>query len=357
MDQIYDKAMLLFCGLVLTLVTSLQFQAVILFLCAIILLAIDELMPDRFPSLPVFLVFIILSFPFQGMIFFLPCFAYLIFVRKRNPLVLSFLIPFLYHLTNHDNSGELVLPLLVYLLALLLSDRQRKTLTLRNELNRQRDDDMEKQIILQKQAQALQENQDNRIKIATLQERTRIAREIHDNVGHLLSRSLLQIGALQTIHKDDEALSSLRESLDLAMNGIRSSVHNLRDEAVDLESSIKLLLESYNGYHSSFLFEVGSTVPINITYCFLTILKEALTNITKHSNGDSIRISVKEFPALFQLMISDNGTNASTSSETNGMGLQNMKDRVAANNGILRFSTNDGFHIFVSIPKEMKAER
>lgn len=41
------------------------------------------------------------------------------------------------------------------------------------------------------------------MRLATLNERNRIAREIHDNVGHLLSRSLLQVGALQVVNRDE----------------------------------------------------------------------------------------------------------------------------------------------------------
>ena len=47
------------------------------------------------------------------------------------------------------------------------------------------------------------EKQDYEIYLATLRERNRIAREIHDNVGHMLSRSILQMGALITIHKEE----------------------------------------------------------------------------------------------------------------------------------------------------------
>lgn len=49
----------------------------------------------------------------------------------------------------------------------------------------------------------MQRNQDYEIYLATLKERNRIAREIHDNVGHMLTRSILQLGALSVINKDE----------------------------------------------------------------------------------------------------------------------------------------------------------
>ena len=61
------------------------------------------------------------------------------------------------------------------------------------------------------------------IHAATLKERNRIAREIHDHVGHMLSRSILQLGAILAINKDEKLdipLRGLKDSLDTAMNNI-----------------------------------------------------------------------------------------------------------------------------------------
>ena len=236
-------------------------------------------------------------------------------------------------------------------LALLLADRERRLAKTASEFIRLRDDDREEKLSLQEKARTLIENQDAGIKIATLQERTRIAREIHDNVGHLLSRSLLQVGAMLTVKKEDESLLLLKESLDAAMQGIRNSVHDLRDDALDLENSVKQLLSDYTSYRTVFEYDMAPEVPTAVTYCFLTITKEALSNIVKHSNGDSIHISLKEYTSLYGLSIGDNGTDSSIPGDTTGMGLDNMQARVAALKGTIRFSTQNGFHIFVSIPK------
>ena len=88
----------------------------------------------------------------------------------------------------------------------------------------------------------LAQAQDNEIHLATLKERNRIAREIHDNVGHMLTRSLLQSGALIVINKDEqlrEPLESLKSTLDSAMTSIRESVHDLHDDSIDLKKVIE----------------------------------------------------------------------------------------------------------------------
>ena len=71
-----------------------------------------------------------------------------------------------------------------------------------------------------------------------MQERNRIAREIHDNVGHMLTRAILLLGAVKTINQDQkitDSLTLLEDTLTQTMDNIRSSVHNLHDNSIDLQ--------------------------------------------------------------------------------------------------------------------------
>ena len=104
---------------------------------------------------------------------------------------------------------------------------------LEEKLRRTQDDSKERSLLLSQKNKALQEKQDYEIYNATLKERNRIAREIHDNVGHVLSRSILMVGAAKIINKDPgmtAMLKNLEDSLNHAMNSIRNSVHDLHDE-------------------------------------------------------------------------------------------------------------------------------
>ena len=85
--------------------------------------------------------------------------------------------------------------------------------------------------------------------MATLKERNRIARDIHDNVGHLLSRSILQIGAAIIINKNEELnlnLNLIKDTLNEAMNSIRNSVHDLHDDSIDLQIEIQKLINNFS---------------------------------------------------------------------------------------------------------------
>lgn len=221
-------------------------------------------------------------------------------------------------------------------------------------LRSMRDDVTEANLQLGNRNRQLAEAQDNEVRLATLRERNRIAREIHDNVGHMLTRSLLQSGALIVINKDEqlrEPLESLRSTLDSAMTSIRQSVHDLHDDSVDLrkiiEDSIKPVQERFT---VRFDYDMQDDVPAKIKLCIAGIVKEALSNAVRHSNGDRIMISVREHPAFYQLCIEDNGSSESIS-ET-GIGLENMRERAENAGGTISFTPSaDGFRIFSSIPK------
>ncbi|HPU22457.1 MAG TPA: hypothetical protein PL099_05715 [Thermoclostridium caenicola] len=91
-------------------------------------------------------------------------------------------------------------------------------------------------------------------------------------------------------------------------------------------------------------------------------MKEALSNIAKHSDATEARIILREHPALCQLIIRDNGSkpaqglNLAADGEwqpgNSGMGLKNIHERVAKLKGTVRIRNEKGFEIFVSIPKE-----
>ena len=115
-------------------------------------------------------------------------------------------------------------------------------------------------------------------------------------------------------------------------------------------------------YRITLDYDMGKEVPRNIKYCFLTATREAMSNIVKHSNAKEICITLREHPVLFQLKIEDDGTKegmflpaGEVLTSSRGMGLSNMRSRVETLNGTFRISTEEGFRIFISIPKEKKA--
>lgn len=217
------------------------------------------------------------------------------------------------------------------------------------------DEHTEQQLLLKEKNQALLAKQDAEVHAATLKERNRIAREIHDNVGHLLTRSLLMTGAIQTMNQSDELqipLQQLDDSLNQAMNSIRDSVHNLHDESLNLEEAVAQLVHGFQFCPVTLIYDMGYEPPTVVRYAFLSIAKEALANITKHSNATNARLIMREHPNLYQLEILDNGTQIHPSFSTKkGIGLTNMQERVSQLHGTMSLYTDHGFRIFITVPK------
>lgn len=243
--------------------------------------------------------------------------------------------------------------------AIMLSYFTELLLGYQMKLHSMRDASMEHDMLMEQMNHQLIEKQNAQIYNATLKERNRIAREIHDNVGHMITRSILQVGAIGVINTDERLkapISDLKSTLDTAMDSMRKSVHDLYDESVDLRQALAKLKPTDSAFAFSLEYDCEDDVPRDVKYAFIAIAKEAVNNAVKHSNGDEIRIIVREHPAFYQLEIMDNGTTANESKlsgETgDGIGIKNIKERVAVIGGTMRIKADDGFMIFVTLMKK-----
>ena len=220
------------------------------------------------------------------------------------------------------------------LVAVLLKYRSKSMRKVKKQLYDLQDSSKEMALKLEESNRELMEKQDTEITLATMNERNRIARDIHDNVGHMLSSSILQIGAMIATGKDEtekEKLTQLNKTLSSAMDSIRKSVHDLHDEALDLHSEIKKLTDNFTFCKAELDYDIQSNPDKKLKYCFISV-------------------RLHEHPALYQLIIQDNGTTVSKE-QSSGIGLANISDRVSSFKGNLNISTEKGFRIFISIPK------
>lgn len=210
----------------------------------------------------------------------------------------------------------------------------------------------EQKTALTQKAKEMEENQEQAAHLATLAERSRIARDIHDNIGHVLSRAILQTAALRTINKDEvltDGLAGLQETLSGSMETIRGSVHDLKDDSIDLYHTLRQIFDG-TSFEVQMHYDMPDNLPNDVKYCFLMAAKEALTNTTKHGvSATRFSINVQEHPAMYQLKIMDNGTKPPKNSE--GMGLQNIEARVKTIGGYCSFGYDGGFKIFITLPK------
>ncbi|MCD7826054.1 MAG: histidine kinase [Clostridiaceae bacterium] len=296
-------------------------------------------------------IYLIISVFVPEMAFFIPL---LCFDMLTHPRALNMTAAFagsIALLINTDGFPFFIFCILI-LLSVMLSYITESNISLTEKIKTLQDDSTYNDLLAKENLKIVQSNQDNMIYTATLKERNRIAREIHDNVGHLLTRSILQTGAAKTINKEEylkKPLEDLHTTLNTAMDNIRKSVHDLHDEAIDTKAAIEEIINEDDSFKINFEYDVEADLSHDIKYSVIAIVKEALTNARRHSNGHSMQIIFREHPAFLQLIISDDGTDVKPS-VSNGIGLTNIKERISALSGTIRITTDGGFKIFATIP-------
>lgn len=239
----------------------------------------------------------------------------------------------------------------------LLSLRTARVLSAERRLCALEDDLSDKLLSLREKNQELEDARAIEAHAATLSERTRIAREIHDGVGHLLTRLVLQVEALKVVHTGDDGvvgeLDELSSGLGEALDSMRRSVHALEDEGVDLSVEMHRLATGCTEAEVRVFHMVESAVPAEVARCMVAVMREALTNAVRHARAKVISVYLTEYPGLWQLRVVNDGRMPTSGTELDGrgMGLRSMRERVAALGGTVRFGVDGGFTVFASIPR------
>lgn len=299
-----------------------------------------------------FVIYLIICFFQPGLLAFIPLLCYDVLMFKYKWLWALALLPLITNINQLTSNTGILIPVFV-VVAYFLKQRTLSLESIKKEYFMLRDNTKEISLQLEKKNKAMMEKQDYEVNLATLKERNRIARDIHDNVGHMLSRSILQAGALLAISKEEQTKEDLRKikgTLSEAMDSIRNSVHDLHDESLDLQVELQTIINNFKFCAVKFDYDVDTNLEKELKYCFIAVTKEAFSNIINHSDATSVSLIIREHPALYQLVIQDNGTKADYASGT-GIGLKNISDRVAALNGNVNITSEKGFRIFISIPK------
>ena len=256
----------------------------------------------------------------------------------------------------------MALALAICALAALLALRTLQEETVRMSLHAVRDDLREKVLTLQDTNARLLHAQDHELRAAALSERTRIAREIHDGVGHLLTRLLLQVKALQVVHRDApgvvDDLTTLDDGLDEALDSMRRSVHALSDEGEELATSLNLLGLRCGIATVSVDCSTDTEPPAAVARCVVAVVREALTNAARHGRAHSARVAVTDYPAFWQVAVDNDGVVPVKDEPvvdghgSAGLGLRSMTERVEALGGRVRITPRPRFTVFATIPKD-----
>ncbi|MGD1944246.1 MAG: sensor histidine kinase [Leptolyngbyaceae cyanobacterium] len=195
---------------------------------------------------------------------------------------------------------------------------------------------------------------------ATLQERNRIAREIHDSLGHsLTAQTILLENALLFLppqaHRARDYLTTATESAYRTLRDVSKSVSALRTDPLQdapLSQAIPTLIkEICQPAHivPDYRVELPDTLPEDVSLALFRIVQEALTNTVKHSQAQLVQVRLLTKSHRLHLQVLDNGKGFDPSKNTTGFGLRGMRERATALEGTCQIWSAPGAGCRISV--------
>ncbi|MDO5294615.1 MAG: sensor histidine kinase [bacterium] len=358
MNQLKDQAMLYMIISTLLLCKEISYASIGTMLITIIVIGMIYLIDNQKSTCVLVVLYFIIAMLEPLCCYYLPVLFYSC-LQYDYPILVGASLPM--EILFFANAPVIAKLFLVpsMLLAFYMQRETKRREILEQRCKELRDTSEEVTTLLKDKNRALIEHAEYEVHVATLKERNRISREIHDHVGHMLSRALLQTGALLAVNQNKSVntlLAELKNTLDTAMNNIRESVHDLHNDSIDLKEEVQKLIHEYQMYEIELEYNMEDEVEKNAKYCFLATVKEAFTNVVKHSNATKVVVYMYETNNTYQLTIKDNGTKK-PGIISDGIGLTNMQERTQALNGVFQATYRDGFQIYISIPKQDNTSR
>lgn len=205
--------------------------------------------------------------------------------------------------------------------------------------------------------------------LAAVTERNRIARDIHDSLGHALTALSVQLQTASKLWQRSPAeaepfLLQAQQLSATAIKEVRQSVYALRADArcdQPLEAAIACLVEDFRqgtGISISTRINVSTPIPPQVIKTLYRVVQEALTNIYKHAQATKVKIQVSTTPDGVHLCVEDDGIGFRPGQQNvTGFGLQGMQERVAALDGKLQLEAKPeaGCRIIVELPLKTAA--
>ena len=375
MNRLFDKSIVLACCIAAAMGLAVDARLVAAFCLGVVIAALTEVAQGeraRRASEAASYAYIIAAVFVPSFVPFAPLAFYDIaqHVRREHAWpALGVAATFVFAFAADYRTGmlparALLLTAILSVAATLLSLRTAQLKREQERMRRTRDELQERALALEARNRDLADRQDYEVELATLAERARIAREIHDNVGHQLTRASLQTEALRIVHANEPGVAAdftdVKHTVDEALQLVRTSVHALNDNAANLSVQLERIAEGArsDGGPQIELEVLAEHAPANVANCFAAILREALSNTMRHARAQNVTVRCMEHPSFYQLIVTDDGEGrirADGRGVAEGMGLGSMRERVEALGGTFTAGPRagaPGWRVFATVPKQ-----
>ena len=215
---------------------------------------------------------------------------------------------------------------------------------------------------LQRANEELENIMEENTKMAEIKERNRIAREIHDTMGHTLTGLAAGIDACIALSDTSpdlvkQQLQILAEVSRKGISDVRHSVSELRPDALErlnLEAAIRQLVEDtvkVTGAKVRFSCSAGVLkFDEDEESAIYRVIQESITNAIRHGHASEIDVSISRIDNELRLKVSDNGCGCSDIKQKEGFGTRHIQERIRMLNGTVDFRSQNGFCVEATIP-------
>ena len=189
----------------------------------------------------------------------------------------------------------------------------------------------------------LRATQERLKELAVVEERNRLARDLHDSVKQQVFAISMQLSAARTtLSETDKAYSSVTEAERLAQQAgaeLTTLINALRPPALERRSLAEAVHEYVDEWSRQNRVEaklnVDSTIVMNqqVEQTLFRVLQEALANVARHSKADRVNVELKAQEDAVVLTVEDNGIGFDAKQIAKGIGLDSMQERLIAVNG------------------------
>jgi signal transduction histidine kinase len=201
-------------------------------------------------------------------------------------------------------------------------------------------------------------------------ERTLIAREIHDQIGQVLTALKFDISWIKSKlpkknHSLAEKIISMNELIEKAIKTTKEISAELRPSILDdfgLEAALEWYSDEFQN-RTGIICEIKTDfkqlkLDKNRSTAIFRIFQESLTNIARHANATKVKVNVKAMKNNLELKIIDNGKGITEEqiNDSHSLGLIGMRERLMLLKGKLKISgvTNKGTTVVATIPLERR---
>ena len=252
----------------------------------------------------------------------------------------------IYYKFNFSNVSQLAFFLMINILILVVAGFAQ-----RNNEEKERKDILYRELLDTHKQLKQYVDEVNRLNV--VEERNRIARDIHDTLGHNMTALIMQLQMAEHLIKEDipraeELLANAAKTAKNSMTGIREVVETLRGAESPIPSeAIGSMIKEFSektGVTIKFqIIEESTTQVTTANLALYRIIQEALTNAIRHGKATEISVSLNYTVDSIGFQVTDNGIGADVVKE--GYGLKGIRERVKAFGGTIEFGSINGFYI------------